>query len=367
MSLDIRLRHAFGEFRLDVDFRAPGGITALFGHSGSGKTTVVNAVAGLLRPQEGRVAVHGEVLLDIDRRVSLPAHRRRVGYVFQEGRLFPHLTVRQNLVFGAWFAPRSVSREPLGSVVELLGIGHLLDRRPGGLSGGEKQRVAIGRALLAAPRLLLMDEPLASLDEARKEEIIPYLERLRDETSVPILYVSHSVSEVARLATTIVAIDNGRILRTGPVEEVMADPAAVPLFGVREAGAVLTAHVVAHHAEDGLTELAVSAGPLFLPTVSAPVGASVRVRVEAHDIILARIPPVEISALNVLPVTVTAVREGEGPGAAVGLLAGEDRLLARLTRRSVRALRLAPGQECYAVLKSTSVARGDVGAADGPE
>ncbi len=209
------LRHA-SRFRLDVAFTAPAGVTALFGRSGAGKTTVVNAVAGLLRPAEGRVTVDGETLLDTARGVSVPRHRRRVGYVFQEGRLFPHLSVRQNLAFGGWFAPRGAPRPDFDHVVDLLGIEPLLARRPGLLSGGEKQRVAIGRALLAAPAPALMDEPLAALDAARKDEILPYLERLRDETRTPILYVSHALPEVARLATTIVALDAGRVARAAP-------------------------------------------------------------------------------------------------------------------------------------------------------
>ncbi|MDA0962896.1 MAG: ATP-binding cassette domain-containing protein, partial [Proteobacteria bacterium] len=179
MMLDITLRHAFPGFTLDAAFRAPPGVTVLFGRSGSGKTTVVNAVAGLLMPDAGRIAAGDWTLLDTDRGIRLKPHRRRLGYIFQEGRLFPHLTVRQNLAYGAWFAPKDAPREDMGRVVDLLGIGHLLDRRPGALSGGEKSRVAIGRALLSAPRLILADEPLAALDEARKAEILPYLERLR--------------------------------------------------------------------------------------------------------------------------------------------------------------------------------------------
>ena len=361
MTLDVSVRHDFGAFTLDVAFSAPPGVTALFGRSGSGKTTVVNAVAGLLRPQTGRVVVDDTVLLDTEKGLFLPPHRRRIGYVFQEGRLFPHLTVRQNLQFGRWFAPRGARTESTERIVSLLGIGHLLDRRPGALSGGEKQRVAIGRALLSGPDLLLMDEPLAALDEARKEEILPYLERLRDETQVPILYVSHSIAEVARLATTIVALEGGKLVRAAPAAEVLADPRAVPLVGVREAGAILTAHVVAGAAEDGLTELAVSGGRLHLPGIAAEPGASMRLRIRAHDIILATEPPSGLSALNILPAVVTDVHEGEGPGAAIGLISGEDRLLARITRRSVRAMKLAPGVACYAILKSTAVARQDIG------
>jgi molybdate transport system ATP-binding protein len=205
MSLAIDICHRLGSFVLDARFEASGGLVALFGRSGSGKTSIINIVAGLIRPDRARVAIDGTVLVDTERGMFVPRHRRRIGYVFQEGRLFPHLTVRQNLLYGRWFAPQAAGRgDHLEGVVDLLGIGSLLERRPGRLSGGEKQRVAIGRALLANPRLLLMDEPLASLDEARKAEILHYIERVRDESKVPIVYVSHSIAEVARLAMTVV-------------------------------------------------------------------------------------------------------------------------------------------------------------------
>ena len=359
-GLSVRLRHGFPGFTLDAGFDAPLGVTALFGRSGSGKTTIVNAVAGLLRPESGRIALDGVPLLDTARRIDMPRHRRRVGYVFQESRLFPHLTVRRNLLYGRWFAGLREDAE-VARVVALLGIGSLLDRRPAGLSGGERQRVAIGRALLAAPRLLLMDEPLAALDAARKAEILPYLERLRDETRIPILYVSHAVEEVARLATTVVALEGGRVLRMGPAAEVLSDPALAPALGVRAAGAVLPATVVAHHA-DGLSELAVSAGRLWLPRVAAAPGSRLRVRIAAQEVIVALTRPEGLSALNILPAEVAAVRTGEGPGAMVQLRAGDDRLLARLTRRSAEALALAPGTRCFAVVKSVAVAPGDVGA-----
>jgi molybdate transport system ATP-binding protein len=210
MTLAIDIKHRLGSFELDARFGAGSGLVALFGRSGSGKTSVINIIAGLIRPEHGQVTVEGVTLVDAARGIFVPSHRRRIGYVFQEARLFPHLTVRQNLLYGRWFAPRTGRGDDLDRVVDLLGIGGLLDRRPGRLSGGEKQRVAIGRALLAAPRVLLMDEPLASLDEARKAEILPYIERLRDEGGVPIVYVSHSLAEVARLASTVVVLAEGR-------------------------------------------------------------------------------------------------------------------------------------------------------------
>lgn len=357
MTLRVSLSHHFDGFDLDVAFEAPRGVTVLFGPSGSGKTTVINAVAGLLRPDLGRIVSDDLVLVDTQARRNLPPHKRRIGYIFQEGRLFPHLTVRQNLLYGRWFAPRDSRGESLGRVVELLGLDHLLERRPGALSGGEKQRVAIGRALLAAPKLILADEPLAALDETRKAEILPYFERLRDEVAVPILYVSHASAEVARLATTVVALRAGKVAAVGPPGQVLGDVAAV---GARGASSILTARVVAHHA-DGLTELAAGEVPLWLPRIEAAPGRVVRVRIAAQDVILAREVPRGLSALNILSGTIAEIRPGQGPGVMVTLNIGTQRLSARITRRSAQAMGLAAGQICHAVLKSVAVAPEDVG------
>ena len=360
MSLSVDIRHRFGGFALNAAFEAPAGVTALFGRSGSGKTTVINAVAGLLRPEAGRITLDGEVLFDAAARLCQPPHRRRLGYVFQEARLFPHLTVRQNLDYGRRVQrlPRDAADE--AAVIGMLGIGALLERQPGALSGGERQRVALGRALLTRPRMLLMDEPLAALDEARKQEILPYLERLRDERRVPILYVSHALPEVARLATTVVALEGGRVVRAGPAAEVLSDPEAVPALGVREAGAILTVRVAAQHA-DGLTEVAFSGGALLIPQVTAPEGAELRLRIAASEVILSRARPEGVSALNVLPVTVDTVRMGRAGGAVVRLRAGQDVILSRISARAATAMELAPGQALFAILDSVSVARGDIG------
>ncbi|RVV98161.1 molybdenum ABC transporter ATP-binding protein [Mesobaculum littorinae] len=359
MSLAVALRHAQGAFRLDVTFEAPPGITVLFGRSGSGKTTIVNAVAGLLRPDAGRVVLRGRTLLDTAAGIALPPHRRRLGYIFQEGRLFPHLSVRGNLRYGRAFAPRDARPADEARIVEMLGIGHLLDRRPAALSGGEKQRVAIGRALLSAPQMILADEPLAALDEARKAEILPYFERLRDEVSIPILYVSHAAAEVARLATTVVALQDGRVVGQGPAEEVLGDPMVTPA-GVRAAGAMLRAQVVRHHA-DGLTELDAGGVPLFLPALDLAPGQGVRLRIAAQDVILSRDRPEGLSALNILPGRVEALRPGAGPGMLVSLATPAGRVLARVTRRSAETLALAPGMTCHAVMKSVAIAPGDIG------
>ncbi len=359
MTLSLALQHRFGDFHLDAAFEAPAGVTALFGRSGSGKTTIVNAVAGLLRPDSGRIIVAGVPVLDTAAGLMLPPHRRRMGYVFQDGRLFPHLTVRQNLLYGRWFAPNGLGAE-LPRIADLLGISGLFDRRPGGLSGGEKQRVAIGRAILSNPRLLLMDEPLAALDEGRKAEILPYLERLRDELRLPILYVSHSVAEVARLATTVVLLEAGRVVAAGPATEVLADPAMAPVMGLREAGAMITARLMGQDG-DGLTRFETGGGPLWLPQVGAAAGAVLRLRILAQDVMVATERPRAISALNVLAGVVEEVRMGEGPGAMVRVRVGEEVLLARITRRSVGVLELAPGKPVFAVLKAVSVAQENVG------
>ena len=361
MTLSVSLRHAFPGFELDVSFEAPPGVTVLFGRSGSGKTTTVNAVAGLLRPEAGRAVADGWVLFDTERGAWLPAHRRRLGYIFQEGRLFPHFTVGRNLQYGRWFAPKNGPREDMGRIVDMLGIGHLLDRRPGALSSGEKQRVAIGRALLASPRLILADEPLASLDEARKAEILPYFERLRDEVSVPVLYVSHSAAEVARLATTVIALQDGRVVRHGPAVEVLGDPTVTPV-GARGAGAVLEAAVVRHHA-DGLSEIDAGGIRLFLPRVPHAPGSRIRVRIAAHEVLLSRKEPEGLSALNILPGTVESVRAGEGPGAIVSVRTPAGTILSRATRRSTEALGLAEGVACHAVIKTVAIAPEEVGGA----
>ncbi len=360
MTLSVCLKHRFAGLALDVDFQAPSGLTVLFGRSGSGKTTIVNAVAGLLKPDAGRIAVEDRVLLDTQAGVCLAPNQRRLGYIFQEGRLFPHLTVRQNLGYGRWFSRARGGAEP-EHVIEMLGLGDLLDRRPGALSGGEKQRVAIGRALLANPELILADEPLAALDEARKAEILPYFERLRDEAVVPILYVSHAPGEVARLATSVVALQDGRVARQGPATEVLGDASILPA-GVRGAGAVLEATVVAHH-DDGLSELDAGGQRLHLPRVSKSVGTILRVRIPAQEVILARQRPEGLSALNIIPGRVEAIREGGGPGAIVSLATPAGTILARITRRSAQRLGLAEGVECFAVLKTVAIAPQDVGGA----
>jgi molybdate transport system ATP-binding protein len=352
MSLEVDVDHARENFRLQARFSSAPGLTALFGRSGSGKTTLVDIVGGLLRPDRGRIVVDGQVLVDTERGVFVAKHRRRIGYVFQDSRLFPHLSVRNNLLYGRWFAGAGGAAADIASVVELLGIGHLLERRPESLSGGEKQRAAIGRALLAHPRLLLMDEPLASLDEARRAEILPYIERLRDEAGVPILYVSHSVAEVARLATTVVILTEGKVTAVGPVADIL------PLADSGDGGSVLDAVVARHDEAFQLSVLTSAAGELQVPRLSAPIGAHVRAYIRARDVMLSLRPPEEISALNVLAGHVAAVVPGaSGAQAEVRLDCNGAALTARLTAKSVQRLALAPGRPVYAVIKSVSFER----------
>ena len=354
MSLDIDVDHARGSFHLTARFSAAPGLTALFGRSGSGKTTLVDIVGGLVRPDRGRVVIDGKALVDTEKRVFIPRHRRHIGYVFQDSRLFPHFNVRRNLLYGRWFGrdEGGGAKADLASVVDLLGIGHLLDRRPASLSGGEKQRVAIGRALLSWPRLLLMDEPLASLDEARRAEILPYIERLRDQAGVPILYVSHSVAEVARLATTVVILTEGKVAAVGPVADILslADPG--------DGGSVIEATVARHDETYQLTMLASAAGELQVPRLQAATGAAVRAYIRARDVMLSLQAPEAVSALNVLASRIVEITPtANGAQADVRLDCNGATLVSRITAKSVQRLALAPGRQVFAVIKSVSFER----------
>jgi molybdate transport system ATP-binding protein len=353
--LDVAFRKRLGSFVLDAAFAAPaGGVTALFGSSGSGKSTVVNAIAGLTRPDSGHIRVGERTLFDASAGVDQPPRRRRIGYVFQEARLFPHMRVRDNLLYGYRRAPKADRRIELDAVVELLGIESLLARRPLALSGGERQRVALGRALLAQPRLLLMDEPMAALDAGRKAEILPYIECLRDELRLPIVYVSHSVEEVARLADTVVVLEQGRVAAAGDVASVMARLDLFPPDSPYEAGAVVPVEVAAHDAVFALTTLAFAGGELVVPRVERALGARLRVRIRARDVMLALAKPVDLSAINVLPALVGDFRE-DGCHADVQIAIGPTRLVARITRRSAVRLALAPNKPVFAVIKSVAI------------
>jgi len=355
MTLSVQLKRRLGAFDVDASFQSSGGLTALFGPSGSGKTSVVNMIGGLISPQSGRVTVGDHVLVDTEAGIAIPKHKRRIGYVFQDARLFPHLTVRQNLRYGRWFTSPNHRYANLEGIIKLLGLGHLLERRPAALSGGEKQRVAIGRALAASPRLILMDEPLASLDEARKVEILPYIERLRDEMKIPIVYVSHSIQEVMRLATDLVVMDNGRVTAAGPTAEIALRTELFPHTEQGEAGAVLDMVVADHDPAFDISLLRSPAGEMRVPGLGALPGAAVRLRIRARDIMLALDPPGRISGLNVLTGKVSAVSPPYGAHVDITIDCNGQPLVARITRLSAHTLEIAPGREVFAIVKSVSL------------
>jgi molybdate transport system ATP-binding protein len=366
--IEIDVERRLGDFRLTASFAAPAtGITALFGRSGAGKTTLVNLLAGLERPDRGRIAVGGTVLFSAEDGIDIPPERRRLGYVFQEGRLFPHYSVRGNLRYGR-AAGRRGAAIGFDAVVALLGLEGLLDRRPGDLSGGEKQRVAIGRALLAQPRLLLMDEPLASLDTPRKGEIMPFIEKLRDELKLPIIYVTHAMEEIVRLADTLVLLSEGRVAAVGPVEELTSRLDLRPLTGRYDAGAVIRATVAGHDVTYGLSELAFPGGRLRVSHVALPLGTPVRARIRARDVALATTRPVGISFRNIFPARVTEIAPERSPIVDIQLDIGTAghpvALWARVTARAVQELALTPGREVFALVKTVALDRASYGRFD---
>jgi molybdate transport system ATP-binding protein len=359
--IEVDIQQQLGTFHLDVRFAAEAPIVGLFGRSGSGKTSVINAIAGITTPSSGTILINGVSLFDASKGVDLPPESRRTGYVFQDSLLFPHMDVESNLLYGQRLrapAERFID-EP--RVIDLLGLGALLRRKPAVLSGGEKQRVAIGRALLAQPRILLMDEPLAALDIPRKTEILDYIERLRDELNIPIVYVSHSVTEIVRLADTVVVLSDGKCLAVGDVDEVMGRSDLRPATGRYEAGSVLDTRVAAHDAKNELTTLAFNGGELVVPHLDATLGERVRARIRARDVSLTLRKPAEISILNVLPARVTAISEETGPIVDVLLAVGDGILVARITRRSCEQLGIRTGQELYALVKAVSFDQRSVG------
>lgn len=353
--IDVALTRQFGAFNLDIAFKNAEGITALFGRSGSGKSTTISLMAGLTRPDAGHVIVDGTVLTDVTKGIFVAPHKRRIGLVFQDSHLFPHLDVRQNLLFGRWFAPRAARRIGFEQVVATLGIGPLLKRWPSKLSGGERQRVAIGRALLSCPRLLLFDEPFAALDLQRRLEILPLIETLRDEFKIPIVYVSHAIEEVARLAACVVVLEDGRVKATGAPEDVLSDTASAaedPRFG---RSSVVTVQVGAADPAYGLTELLHPAGRIWLAGPAGPEGGKARIIVRATDVTLSKTPPSRMSAQGLLAGTVESVTV-DGPFAFVALaLKGDGRLAAMATHRAVAELGLQPGDPVFALVKTVAL------------
>ena len=359
ITLHAQLRRA--DFALDVQLTLPGhGITALFGPSGSGKTTCLRVLAGLERSARGLVRVGDDTWQDSARRVFLPTHRRALGYVFQEASLFHHLTVEGNLRFGFDRTPTAQRRHDWHHGLELLGIGHLLQRWPHDLSGGERQRVAIARALATSPQLLLMDEPLAALDAARKAEILPWLEQLHEALDVPVVYVTHSLDEVARLADHLVLLEQGRVRAQGPVIDLMSR-ADLPLAHGDGAGALIEAITCGLQSTSALCELRFDGGTLLLPQTRStplPERTPVRVRIQARDVSLSLVQPELTSVLNILPATVTDVCD-DGPGQVlVGLRLGQGtRLLSRISQLSCQRLGVVPGLAVYAQVKGVAMVR----------
>ena len=350
--LQARFQIARGNFSLDVALDLPGhGVSALFGPSGCGKTTCLRAMAGLERAA-GHMTVNGAVWQDDSRGTWLATHQRRLGYVFQEASLFPHLNVRKNIEYGMKRLPADQRRVALEHAVELLGIGALMEQNPDTLSGGERQRVAIARALAVSPQVLLMDEPLAALDSQRKQEVLPYLDKLHQSLDIPIIYVSHSPDEVARLATHLVLLESGRVLASGPTDELMSR-LDLPLAHGDTASALLQARIASYDEQDQLLTLSTLAGPLYLPTAKAgQVGDPMRIRIMAREVSLVRTPALDSSVLNTLPARITALTK-EGPGQVlVSLDASGVTLLSRITQRSRQTLALEIGDQVYAQVKA---------------
>lgn len=356
--IDARLQLAYPGFSLDVDLHLPGrGVTALYGQSGSGKTTCLRCIAGLERAEQAFVRINDEVWQDSDKGIFLPPHKRALGYVFQEASLFPHLSVLANLQFGLKRIAKSQRRVDMAQATELLGIGHLLERHPQHLSGGERQRIGIARALLTSPKLLLMDEPLAALDSQRKSEILPYLQRLHDELDIPVLYVSHAQDEVARLADHLVLLSDGKALASGPIGETLAR-LDLPLAMGDDAGVVIEGQVSAYDADYQLLTLQLPETLLSIRVTHAPlaVGQALRCKVQARDISLMLQNTEHSSILNRLPVTVVTEQPADNAAhVLIRLDAGGTPLLARITRYSRDQLGVRPGQQLWAQIKAVAV------------
>jgi molybdate transport system ATP-binding protein len=356
-GLEVAVAKRLGAFSLEVAFSAPAsGATALFGRSGAGKSATLAAIAGAMRPDRGRISLGGRALFDASLRLDVPVERRAIGWVFQDARLFPHLSVRANLEYGAHRARGRDAGVRFDEVISVLGVESLLGRRPARLSGGERQRVAIGRALLSQPSLLLMDEPLSALDTPRRAEILPFLERLKSRFALPILYVTHSLAEVVRLADRLVVLEEGRTAAEGALADVLARP-DVPLVSYRaDAAATLDGIVAEHSSERALSRIRIGEIDLFAPRLHRPLGEAVRAVVLARDVLLARRPPQEISARNILSGRISSLASRPDGSVMVRVtLDGGPALLSAVTVDAVRSLRLQPGEAVWAILKSVAV------------
>ena len=356
-AINFSAQQKFDNFKFNVEFKAKPGLTVIFGRSGCGKTTLINMLAGLQKPNGGRIEIFGRCVFDKNKNINIPPEHRDIGYVFQESRLFPHMSVTENLQYGWRFLAPEKRLLKLDAIVEMLQLSPLLDRRPQMLSGGEKQRVAIGRAILKNPAMLLMDEPLASLDAQLKSEILQYIERLRDELSLSIVYVSHSIEEVVRLADTVLILDQGEKKAQGPVETVMSDLDLWPLTGRYEAGAVLAVTIIAQDTKFDLTELSFEGGRLFISKLDAPIGQRHRLRIRARDVSISLSKPVDTSILNVFHGTIVDIRQhSNDPQAEIKIDIGAN-IIARVTRKSMDVLSLNVGKQVYVMIKAAAIDR----------
>ncbi|MGO9949213.1 MAG: molybdenum ABC transporter ATP-binding protein [Steroidobacteraceae bacterium] len=353
--LQVVANKRLGAFTLDARFELPTpGVVALFGRSGCGKSTLINVIAGLLDADSGRVALDDVVLLDTEQRVDVPPQRRRIGYVFQESRLFPHFDVAGNLRYAARRAgsPKFVGFD---LVVDLLDLKLLMSRRVHQLSGGERQRVAIGRALLSQPRLLLLDEPLASLDASRREELLPYLEILRDQLAIPMVYVSHNFDEVLRLATHLVLMERGTTTAQGGIGEMSLNPGVRAIIGADAVGAIVEGTVLGLDPASGMTRVGVGGGEIKVLAAAAAAGAKLRVQLLARDLIVATREPQQLSVGNILTGVVTAVTGDEGDADLIAIDIGGTIIMARVTRAATRELKLTAGLPVWALVKAVSL------------
>jgi len=354
-SITARFALAYGDFRFDVDLRLPGsGISVLFGPSGSGKTTLLRCIAGLERPAQGYLSVNGQVWQDSACGLFLPTHQRALGYVFQQANLFPHLNVYRNVCFGLKRLAKRPADAGLDQTIELLGIGHLLERMPDRLSGGERQRVAIARALVLQPDILLMDEPLAALDFQRKQEILPYLTRLHQALDIPVLYVTHARQEVAKLADHLVVLNEGQVQAEGPLTETLSR-IDLPQAEDPQAAMIWEGRIAAHESDYHLTHIDCAGIELSMTQVGAPVGAPVRVQIFARDVSVTLAAPHETSILNVLPATLTGMADSSNGQTVLRLKVGTLPLLAHITCKSRQMLNLQTGNTLYVQIKGTSI------------
>ena len=355
MSLDVTVKHSLPDFEIDATFKAQSGVTVLFGPSGSGKTSILKMIAGLIAPKEGEIKLNGEILFSSQTRQSVKAHRRHCGYIFQEPRLFPHYNVKGNLLYGARTQGKQVSHAELTRIVDLLGIGPLLSRHPLTLSGGEQQRVAIGRVLLTAPKVLLMDEPLSSLDQQRKLDLLPFIEEICRSSNFPIVYVTHSMNEVLRLADQVVQLHKGKVQSVLPPHQLSQSAAYLASVERNYLGTILEGHIMSRDGRSGVGTVTLNFGELSVPLTNAEIGNKVRLLIPAKDVVLALNEPIGLSAQNILQASITMIDSSHSPYCTVTLDCGGETIYAQIICNSVERLGLVVGMPIYAIIKAVAV------------